>query len=129
MSSLLLGGPVFVLLGGLIALVAVVVLAASAGLRRARATSADPGSSVAAPTGVGRIAYEVTVSVAALLVSGCLVLAALWVLAVGLLGTGLFFYSAQGGPPPWLPAVIIAALLGAIGLRLGYLARRHLLQI
>lgn len=86
MSSLLLGGPVFLLL---VVLVAIVVLAASAGLHRARATNADPNSSVTAPTGVGPVAYEVTVSVAALLVSGCLVLAALWVLAVGLVGTGL----------------------------------------
>lgn len=116
-------GPFFLLL---VVLVALVVLAASPMLRRPRVTTADPADSETAASGVGRVAYEVTVGVTALLVSGCLLLAALWVLAVGLLGAGLVVY---GGPPAWIPAVIIAALLAVIGLRLGYLARRRLLQI
>lgn len=76
-------------------------------------------------TGQGRVAYEITVGVLALLGSAVLVIMALWTLLSGLLlGLGAFGPGGVG----WFP-VVGAVGMGLFGVLLGGSARRRLLRI
>lgn len=105
-------------------------------VRRKRSPSAVSTSTasplgVTAPTGSGRLAYEITLGVAGLLVGGLLILAGLWWIVIGLTGfSGLLFYSPGGATQAnVLVAPLIGVVLGASGWLVCVLARARLLRL
>lgn len=93
--------------------------------RSPRGLAGEPDSLPPGATGQGRVAYEITVGVLALVGSVVLVIMALWTLLSGLLlGFGAFGPGGVG----WFP-VVGAVGMGLFGLLLGGSARRRLLRI
>jgi len=78
----------------------------------------------------GRVAYEITLGVLGLVVSGSLLLISLWLLFAGVAGPSLFFYAPSvSGPWPLLLAIVPALLVGFMGILIGRAARRRLLRL
>ncbi len=92
--------------------------------------SVPPGGGDLPSAHPGRVAYEITLGVLGLVVSGSLLLISLWLLIAGVMGPGLFFY-APSVSGPWLSllAIVPALLVGVMGVLIGRAARRRLLRL
>ncbi|MHB8555670.1 MAG: hypothetical protein ACYDCB_08470 [Candidatus Dormibacteria bacterium] len=91
---------------------------------------APPGDGDSPGAHPGRVAYEITLGVLGLVVSGSLLLISLWLLIAGVMGPGLFFYAPSvSGPWPLLLTIVPALLVGFMGVLLGRAVRRRLLRL
>ncbi|MHB1500241.1 MAG: hypothetical protein ACYCYK_03575 [Candidatus Dormibacteria bacterium] len=130
-----LGVPLvlLLLLLGLAVLLTLVMMRSS---RRHRTQlPSGPGAATGLPepsgaTGPGRLAYEVTIGVAGLIVGGLLILVALWWLLLGVTASALLFSSPSGSSVPnWLPSLVVGLVIGAAGAGVFWLARTRLLRL
>ncbi len=134
MAVVALGGPalLLVLLLGLAVLLTLVMMRSS---RRRTQLPSGPGVAAVLPepsgaTGPGRLAYEITIGVAGLIVGGLLVLVGLWWLLLGVTASALLFSSPAGSfVPTWLPALVVGLVIGAAGAGVFWLARTRLLRL